>query len=74
MKLPLWAKDKEGKWKVFPHEGLKTYANGRVGLEGNVILATWTKFAPFQHLFEYSINEDRVILKEDIPPGDIIWL
>lgn len=39
--VPIWYKDKEGKWKVFPHDKMKTHTDGSQYLSND----EWIEFA-----------------------------
>lgn len=72
MKLPLWYRTREGKWRVFPIEILKQAKDGRYYLDwrawdsllsGRPLLGL--KWSDLRRYFHYSQNEDVLYLKEE---------
>jgi hypothetical protein len=66
MKLPLWYKTKDGKWRVFPYHRLTTFPDGKVGVTVSEYLM---KFDPellaIRHLLDYHDFTGRMTLKDD---------
>ena len=55
MRLVLWAKDRSGKWQVFPFHLLTTFADGKKGFTVAEILKEvpkWEVWYDFHHCFE----------------------
>lgn len=77
MKLPLWVKDKNGKWHRFPYEALVTLSNGRLGVDMHNHRSSLAPFVVLSdemgtniwHFFDYSPNMDAYILKGQDRPG-----
>ena len=59
--IPLWYKDKEGSWKVFPHNKLRTMADGSQYLCG----APWLEFMNSVGCG----NIDRYCVRRGAPPN-----
>jgi hypothetical protein len=66
--IPIWAKDGNGKWQVFPHHLLKTFEDGVQGTDqlyvfgsnADKLLRDWF------HLFTYDAANRRYILKKQL--------
>jgi hypothetical protein len=68
MKLPLWVKDKEGKWKVFPYvDLLTTLPDGRLAISWLDVVhkdRAWEAYHVFNDKFHYEAGIDSYVLKE----------
>lgn len=64
MKLPLWAKDKQGKWRVFPIELFANTEDGYYYLINETPAYKWNELINTFNLdFQYSPAEDRIYLR-----------
>lgn len=71
MKIPIWAKDNEGKYRLFPYHLLHQFADGEVGLADcwEQLWEPKSTFAPFKHLFEFEWKQNeaaRYILRSSL--------
>ena len=69
MKLPLWYKDRNGKWHNFPYDMLTTDRYGRLGIAGWTAMnhPDWDLFRDgilIRQYFDYHPQTDRWLLKE----------
>lgn len=70
-KLPIWAKDNTGKYRLFPYHLLDRFPDGEMGL-ADCWEQLWdhkSTFAPFKHLFEFEWKQNeraRYVLKSSL--------
>jgi hypothetical protein len=64
MKLPLWIKNKEGKYAAFPYaDRFTTFSDGKCGVEAKHVRYSDLRLF-WQHVFIYDIRNDRFLLRE----------
>jgi hypothetical protein len=66
--IPIWAKDRSGKWQVFPRHLLKTFEDGVQGTDGYYLFGSSADFflKDWFHLFTYDTANCRYILKKQL--------
>lgn len=57
--IPIWAKDKHGKWQLFPYDELETFTDGVQGFR------TMTDRNAWWHLVHYDPGNARYVLRKD---------
>ena len=60
--IPIWAKDRNGKWQVFPTDLLETFSDGKQGIRDYWI----PEMDIWGHLFVYETAKRRHILKKQL--------
>lgn len=63
MKLPLWIKNKEGKYAAFPYaDRFTTFSDGKCGVEAKHV--RYGDIRLLKHTFIYDIEDERFLLRE----------
>ena len=64
--IPIWAKDKEGNWQVFPQRMVAVHEDGCPVLDHDKVnLADWRTW---DHLFYYDAGRRCFVLDQQIKP------
>jgi hypothetical protein len=67
--IPIWAKNMDGKWEVFPAHLLETFADGKQGISDYQCITgqwPWPIAKKWIHLFTYDAAHSRSILKKQL--------
>jgi hypothetical protein len=66
--IPIWAKDRNGKWQVFPAHLLKVFEDGAQGTDQFYVLGSNADMLArdWYHLFTYDTANRRYVLKKQL--------